>query len=176
MFNLMNTLVSMARKKSEAVESSLISLSKLMRYMRYDNDDSQISLEKEIEYLKNYIDLQLLHFGDNLCLNLFLSGNFAGFKIEPMLLIPFVENAFRHGMRAIKDPIIDVSIGMDSHKRLFHMVVMNNIGEKVNISDKDSGFGLNNVQRRLELLYPDTHLITVTQNEDLFTVCLEIDL
>jgi two-component system LytT family sensor kinase len=176
MFNLMNTLVSMAREKSELIESSLRDLSQLMRYMLYDSDGSQISLEKEIEYLKNYINLQLLRFGDNLNLNLFLSGNFEGYKIEPMLLIPFVENAFKHGVRTIKDPLIDVSIDMDGNKRLLHMVVMNNITEKVNVFDKGLGIGLNNVQRRLELLYPEKYLITVSQKEDLFTVHLEISL
>ncbi|MDB4900992.1 MAG: Histidine kinase [Mucilaginibacter sp.] len=176
MFNLMNTLVSMARKKSELIESSLINLSQLIRYMLYDSDGSQISLEKEMEYLKNYINLQLLRFGDDLSFNLFLSGNFEGYKIEPMLLIPFVENAFKHGVRTIKDPLIDVSIDMDGNKRLLHMVVMNNIAEKVNIYDKGLGTGLNNVQRRLELLYPEKHLITVSQKEDMFTIHLEISL
>jgi hypothetical protein len=176
MFNIMNTLVSMARKKSELMEPSLISLSQLMRYMLYDSDDGQVNLEKEIEYLKNYINLQLLRFGDDLRLNLFLSGNFEGFKIEPMLLIPFVENAFKHGIGIIKNPIIDVSIDIDNNKRLLQMVVMNTIGEKVNINNTGSGIGLNNVQRRLELLYPEKHSICVTQKDDLFTVNLEISL
>jgi two-component system LytT family sensor kinase len=176
MFNIMNTLVSMARKKPELMESSLISLSQLMRYMLYDSDGSQISLEKEIEYLKNYINLQLLRFGDDVHFNLFLSGNFEGFKIEPMLLIPFVENAFKHGIGTIKNPLIDVSIDIDGNKRLFNMVVMNNIVEKISINDKGSGIGLNNVQRRLELLYPDKHTITINQKEHLFTVNLEISL
>jgi len=176
MFNLMNTLVSMARKKSELMEPSLISLSQMMRYMLYDSNGAQISLDKEIEYLKNYINLQLLRFGDDIRFNLFLSGNFEGYKMEPMLLIPFVENAFKHGVGTIKEPLIDVSVDMDDKKHVLRMMVMNSINEKMDISDKGSGIGLSNVYRRLELLYPDKHSITVTQKVELFIVNLEISL
>jgi|SRR6185437_7989798 len=176
MFNLMNTLVSMARKKSELMEPSLISLSQMMRYMLYDSDGAQISLDKEIEYLKNYVNLQLLRFGDDIRFNLFLSGNFEGYKMEPMLLIPFVENAFKHGVGTIKEPLIDVSVDMDDKKHVLRMMVMNSINEKMDISDKGSGIGLSNVYRRLELLYPDKHSITVTQKAELFIVNLEISL
>jgi two-component system LytT family sensor kinase len=176
MFNTMNTLVSMARKKSELMETSLISLSQLMRYMLYDSEGSRISLDKEIEYLKNYIDLQLLRFGDALRFNLFLSGRFEGYKIEPMLLMPFVENAFKHGIGNLTDPIIDVAITMDAHKQTLHMMIMNNVNNSARKSDKGSGIGLTNVCRRLELLYPQNHEFSIQQKEDVFIVILEIKL
>ena len=176
MFNLMNTLVSMARKKSELMEPSLISLSQLMRYMLYDSDGDRISLDKEIEYLKNYINLQLLRFGDSLRLNLFLSGSFEGYRIEPMLLIPFVENAFKHGTAMIDEPIIDVAINVDEDKRTLHLMVMNNISKGETVKDKNSGIGLTNVRRRLELLYPENHHISIEQRDNAFVVNLEINL
>jgi hypothetical protein len=176
MFNLMNTLVSMARKKSELMEPSLISLSQLMRYMLYDSDGDRIGLDKEIEYLKNYINLQLLRFGDSLRLNLFLSASFEGYDIEPMLLIPFVENAFKHGIAMIEDPIIDVAIEIDENKRTLKLMVMNNIGKEETVKDSNSGIGLTNVRRRLELLYPENHHISIERRDSTFIVNLEIKL
>jgi LytS/YehU family sensor histidine kinase len=175
MFNLMNTVVSMTRKKLELTEPILTNLSQLMRYMLHHSDSSQINLEKEIEYLESYINLKLLQFGEDIHLNLFLSGSFEGYKIESMLLIPFIENAFKHGIGSGKYPIIDVSIDLDSNKHLLHMVVMNNINEKINFNES-SGTELNNVQRRLELIYPEKHLINISQKEDMFTIHLEISL
>ncbi|HEY4325716.1 MAG TPA: histidine kinase [Mucilaginibacter sp.] len=176
MFNLMNTLVLMARKKSELLEPSLITLSQLMRYMLYDSGGGQISLEKEIRYLKNYINLQLLRFGDNLRFNLFLSGDFEGFQIEPMLLIPFVENAFKHGTLMIQEPIIDVAIKLDNKKRNLILMVMNSTNQNNQTSEKHSGIGLANVKRRLELLYPDKYQIQIEQKDDEFRINLEISL
>jgi LytS/YehU family sensor histidine kinase len=176
MFNLMNTLVSMARKKSELMEPSLISLSQLMRYMLYDSDGDRISLDKEIEYLKNYINLQLLRFGDSLRLNLFLSGGFEGYHIEPMLLIPFVENAFKHGTAMTEDPIMDVAINVDEETRTLKLMVVNNISKRETVKDKNSGIGLTNVRRRLELLYPENHHISIEQRDSTFIVNLEINL
>lgn len=176
MFNTMNTLVSMARKKSEQMETSLISLSQLMRYMLYDSEGSLISVEKEVNYLKNYINLQLLRFSNDLRFNLFLSGSFEGYKIEPMLLIPFVENAFKHGIGNIKDPLIDVILSMDTEKNIFSLMVMNNVSNRSKKNDKESGIGLANVTRRLELLYPDKHSLNLQQREDIFIVNLEINL
>lgn len=175
MFNLMNTLVLMARKKSELMEPSLITLSQLIRYMLYESGGGQISLYKEIDYLKNYIDLQLLRFGDNLRFNLFLSGDFEEFQIEPMLLIPFIENAFKHGI-SVKEPIIDVFIKLDNVERNLILMVMNSINENLQTPEKHAGIGLNNVKRRLELLYPDQHQLQIEKIANEFRVNLEISL
>jgi len=174
LFNLMNTLVSMARKKSELLEPSLVSLSQMLRYMLYDIEDKQINLEKELEYLNSYTNLQLLRFGDRIRFNLFVSGDFEGFKIEPMLLIPFLENAFKHGTEQLAEPIIDVVIKMDSNKRLLYLLVLNSIGIAGQQAESPSGIGLNNISRRLELLYPEKHHLTINRKDEQFTVTLEI--
>src|SRR6201996_7274687 len=162
MFNLMNTLVSMARKKSELMEPSLISLSQLMRYMLYDSSGDKLSLPNEIEYLKNYINLQLLRFGDSVRFNLFISGDPENYKIEPMLLIPFVENAFKHGT-SVDDPMIEVSIINNNELNSHRMMVSNNSGGEGKNKEAGSGIGLANVKRRLELLYPASHHIDIEQ-------------
>jgi two-component system LytT family sensor kinase len=177
MFNLLNTLVAMARKKSELLEPSLIRLSQLMRYMLYDNDAAQISLANEVEYLKNYINLQLLRFADDIKINLYLSGAFERYTIAPMLLIPFVENAFKHGIGTLEEPIIDVLLSIPEDKDELHMMVVNGIAPMgISAQEASSGIGLVNVRRRLELLYPSRHSLTVEQTKDTFTVKLQIDL
>ena len=175
MFNLMNTLVSMARKKSELMEPSLISLSQLMRYMLYDSNGDKLSLPNEIEYLKNYINLQLLRFGDTVRFNLFISGDPKNYKIEPMLLIPFVENAFKHGT-SVDDPMIEVAIIVDNDVNSLNLMVSNNIGSEVKNKGEGSGIGLANVKRRLELLYPGNHSIVIDETAELYTVNLELNL
>jgi two-component system LytT family sensor kinase len=176
MFNLMNTLVSMARQKSELMEPSLISLSQLMRYMLYDSGSQKIGLSAEIEYLKNYINLQLLRFGDAVRFNLFLSGDPEGYAIEPMLLIPFVENAFKHGTANVDDPGIEVMIAIDNRFDRLELKVMNNVTRQKRPSRADSGIGLANVRRRLTLMYPGKHTICVRETDDFYTVNLTINL
>jgi len=178
MFNVLNTLVYMSRKKPELIEPSLISLSQLMRYMLYDSDEGKITLAEEAEYLKNYINLQLLRFGDDIQVNLYLSGVTDEYTIEPMLLIPFVENAFKHGVGMLQDPIIDVSITVEANK--LYMEVMNGIAPVrtwPSTSDKrDSGIGLANVRRRLELIYPENHVLKIEETEHTYVAKLQINL
>ena len=176
MFNLMNTLVSMARQKSELMEPSLISLSQLMRYMLYDSGSQKIGLSAEIEYLKNYINLQLLRFGDTVRFNLFLSGDPQGYAIEPMLLIPFVENAFKHGTANVDDPAIEVIVVVDNSLGRLELKAMNNVSRQKKRSNSDSGIGLANVRRRLTLMYPGKYTISVQETDEFYTVNLVINL
>lgn len=177
MFNLLNTLVSMARKKSELLETSLIRLSQLMRYMLYDNNAPQISLASEVDYLKNYINLQLLRFGDDVKINLYISGNFERYTIAPMLLIPFVENAFKHGIGMLQDPIIDIMMSIPDDKSVLNLMVMNGIAASgISPQEASSGIGLANVRRRLALLYPNHHSLKITETLDTYKVNLQIEL
>jgi LytS/YehU family sensor histidine kinase len=108
MFNLLNSMVSLARKKSDLLEPMLIKMSEILRYMLYEKDDSKIPIEKEHAYLNNYIDLQILRFGKKVKVNFESNLENTSLLIEPMLLIPFVENAFKHGTGMIKEPTIDI--------------------------------------------------------------------
>lgn len=175
MFNTLNTLVAMARKKSDDLETSLISLSQLMRYMLYDHGQS-ILLATEIDYLKNYIKLQMLRFKDDVKVNLHLKGNFEQYVIAPMLLIPFIENAFKHGIGNIDQPTISISIKLDETRQQLTLVVLNQIAKTIIHTEKSSGIGLNNVKRRLQLLYPQHHLFKTIQKDDTFMAMLEINL
>lgn len=176
MFNVLNSMVSLARKKSDMLEPALVNMSSLMRYMLYENNGNSVNLGTEIEYLKNYIDLQLLRYGDSLKLNLYINGRFDEYRIEPMLLIPFVENAFKHGISMIEEPIIDISIHMDEGSSNLKFIVMNTISALGSPDENGTGIGLSNVKRRLILLYPDTHKLQIEKTEGVFKVIVNIKL
>lgn len=172
-FNVLNSIVSLSRRKPERVEPVVVKLSELMRYMLYESDDAKISIDHEAEYLKAYIELQHLRFGDDISINFNIKNLDTTLSIEPMLLIPFVENAFKHGAGMIMNPTIDIDL-QTTHKRLI-FEIKNKVNRQSNgIKDSSSGIGLNNVKRRLELLYPDNHKLTIKDGIDFYVVHLEI--
>jgi len=175
MFNVLNNLVALARKKSDSIEPAIINLSQIMRYMLYESDDNQVPLSKEIEYLNNYIDLQLLRFGDAVSVKMTITGDDADlFNIEPMLLIPFVENAFKHGTGMVEEPIILISLEISKTEPMIRFRVINSVGP-VNVSkDNSSGIGLANVKRRLAILYPERHKLMINEHNGVFTSDLTI--
>lgn len=175
MFNLLNSLVSLARKKSDMVEPVLIKMSELLRYMLYESDDSLVTLDKELKYLQSYIDLQKLRFGGYVQIN-FESYNVTSSKtIEPMLLIPFIENSFKHGVSLVKSPTIDILMQIEENKLIFEVENKFN-SDFVETKDGNSGIGLHNVRRRLELLYPNNHELIISQENGLYSVRLELTL
>ncbi|MGZ8559194.1 MAG: sensor histidine kinase, partial [Chitinophagaceae bacterium] len=156
MFNVLNNMVALARKKSDLLEPSLLKFSSLMRYMLYEADEDKVALEKEIEYLHNYIDLQQQRFGKNVLIKVDLQPANENHEIEPMLLIPFVENAFKHGTGMIENAQIAIQLKLESDELIF--TVQNKYDpSSVEIKDKTSGIGLANVKRRLNLLYGKKH-------------------
>jgi two-component system, LytTR family, sensor kinase len=173
MFNVLNSIVSLARKKSELVEPVTLKLSELMRYMLYESDDRKVSLEREIEYLKSYIDLQRLRFGDSIQITLITPSEVFGQSIEPMLLIPFVENAFKHGTGLVADPVI--TIEMATTQNTFSFMVINKIAPFFEKKDNNSGIGLSNVKRRLSLLYPQNHTLKIEEKDGMFKTLLRIN-
>lgn len=157
LFNTLNNLVSLARKKSNLLEPSLLKLSGLLQYMLYESDDEKISIQKEAEYLSNYVELQRLRFGDDVKI-IFIAEIPPGCSLEvvPMVLIPFVENAFKHGVVLIQDPEIKICLVVTGD--LLNFSVTNKFNPEQEEKDKSSGIGLNNVKRRLDLLYPESQL------------------
>lgn len=175
MFNVLNGMVALARKKSDLLEPSLIKLSSILRYMLYENDEEKVSLEKELEYLQSYIDLQKQRFGKSICVNTSIETIDDNYYIEPMLLIPFVENAFKHGTGIVRDAQIDILLSATNG--LLHFCVKNRYEESsVEIKDKTSGIGLNNVYRRLNLLYKNRYTLSVKPEDGCFTVSLQLNL
>jgi two-component system, LytTR family, sensor kinase len=175
MFNVLNNMVALARKQSDLLEPSLIKLSSLMRYMLYETDEEKVSLEKETDYLQSYIDLQQQRFSKKVLINVTMHPADKLYDIEPMLLIPFVENAFKHGTGMIEQPQIDIVLKAENN--IVNFTVSNKYDPaSVEIKDKASGIGLTNVQRRLNLLYPKHHNLNITRKDGMFVVSLQINL
>lgn len=175
MFNVLNNMVALARKKSDDLEPSLIKLSSLLRYMLYETDESKVLLEKEIGYLRSYIDLQQQRFGKKVKINATFQEIDNGYTIEPMLLIPFVENAFKHGTGLISDAEIDINLTV-TNGRLKFSVKNRYIDQPGEVKDKVSGIGLTNVRRRLNLLYTRDHSLQIEKRDGWFIILLHLNL
>jgi sensor histidine kinase YesM len=175
-FNILNSIVYLIRTKADKkAEDVTIRLSSLMRYMLYDSDQSMVPLDREVDYVQNYIDLQRMRFEDDVQIEFEVKGTMDGSMIEPMLLIPFVENAFKHGVGFVRDPYIKVQLIY--HQGSLDFQVENKMGKLVqDQKEESSGIGLKNVTRRLELLYPGKHQIKVNQDDTLFKVQLHMGL
>ncbi len=174
-FNVLTNLVSLARKGSKEMEPSLIILADLMRYMLYESDEEKVPVFSEIEYLQNYIGLQKLRFGDDIRIDFQCNTDDETLqrKIEPMLLIPFVENAFKHSSGA-HEPFIFVSIHAASGVLTFE--VKNKFVVLDESKDRDSGIGLENVQTRLKLLYENKYQLHIADTENIFSVFFKLPL
>ncbi|PSL44362.1 histidine kinase [Chitinophaga niastensis] len=177
LFNVLTNLVSLARKKSDQLEPALIRLSELMRYMLYDTQGKKVMLTKEIAYLNSYIELQKLRFGSDVQIenNMQLEDTDSHYTIEPMLLIPFVENAFKHGMGNIQQPKINIQLAVANDILTFE--VWNQFDNDPDSSkDENSGIGLSNVRSRLDLLYKGRHKLIISDQNNLFHITLTLEL
>jgi two-component system LytT family sensor kinase len=175
-FNILNSIVYLIRTKaSEQAEDVTMRLSSLMRYMLYDSDQTMVPLTNELAYLENYIDLQKMRFDGNVDFDFQVKGKADGHMIEPMLLIPFVENAVKHGVGLVDKPFIQVILETTEHG--LHFLVKNKKGKEEQVfKDPSSGIGLKNVRRRLELLYPKKHALTILEDDVIFSVDLQLTL
>lgn len=175
MFNVLNNMLAMARLKSEQLEPTIIKLSSLMRYILYETDEETVSLKKETEYLQSYIDLQRQRIGNKVQLKVRMEIGQEEYCIPPMLLIPFIENAFKHGLSAITDPVIEVELHT-SGSMLYFRVANKFTKNPDEIKDKTSGIGLQNVKRRLNLLYGNRYSLLINDIDNWFTVSLQLNL
>jgi len=174
-FNILNNVTALIRMKSEQAEPTIIQLSSLLQYMLYDTREEKVLLTTEVSYLKTYIELQKQRFGDRIKIDLDiqLENNWA--EIEPMLLIPFVENAFKHGTGYLAHPAIDIHL-VTQNGRLTFNISNGYDPASTEIKDRVSGIGLSNVQRRIELLYQDKSSFFIHRDQGTFTVHLELAL
>ncbi|MFY9159211.1 sensor histidine kinase [Aquirufa ecclesiirivi] len=173
MFNVLNSIVSLSRRKPEMVESVVVKLSELMRYMIYETTDAKVAISKEMVYLENYIELQKIRFGNDIEITFNHKLADTPNSIEPMLLIPFVENAFKHGVGMVLNPFIEITL-LDDREKLYFGVRNKVSSQKSEKKDDSSGIGLTNVKRRLELLYPNEHQLKITEEGEFYQIELEI--
>lgn len=174
-FNILNNLVALERMKSPELGPTILKLSALMQYMLYETDEDRVPLTKEVDYLQSYIDLQRQRFGSKVPVTVAMEATDGFAEIEPMLLIPFVENAFKHGVGMIENPAIAIHLHVNDGV-LFFSVANRFNPDSVEIRDKGSGIGVGNVSRRLNLLYRDQHVLQIKKEDGWFTVSLQLNL
>ena len=176
-FNALNNIYAITqRNKDQEAGKALVKLSELMRYVIYDSNVNEISLTRELEHVDNYLEVGRLKFSkdDKLDISLRKQGNFREYKIAPLLLIPFVENAFKHGISSKGKGYIHIDVRIKSGELNFR--IENPILGKGESLKKHPGIGLENVKKRLHLLYPGRHSLKISDSEDKFMVELLINL
>jgi sensor histidine kinase YesM len=175
LFNTLNNIYATAIDISPRTADMVDRLSEMMRYTMKETQNDFVPLEEEINYLNNFIELQKLRLERTIKFNYTIDGEFSGLQIAPMLLIPFVENAFKHGVNSEQDSNIRIDIKADESE--LHFLVAN---KKVNIksgtNENTGGLGIENTKHRLVLIYPSKHLLTIKENENDFIVSLHINL
>lgn len=169
LFNTLNTIYGLALKKDEYTPVLILKLSELLDYILYQVDKPVVPLTEELNHLQNYIELEQVRFQDSLNINVnFQHTN--SIKIPPMLLIPFVENSFKHGKQV--NGILNVEINTWVVNQWFIFTIKNSS----NRQNRSKGIGLENIKKRLKLLYPDRHELLISDNDFEFIVVLKLNL
>ena len=172
LFNTINDIYALVYQKSDAAPGALLKLSELLRYVLHEARHDRVLLAKEINYLNGLIDLQRIGSKGSLCLDYQTHGQLNGQDIAPMLLVSFVENAFKHGVANEPDNPIQLRVDLTATTLDFRLYNAKNGQQK----DHTGGIGLANVRRRLALLYPHRHTLRVIDNPDDYCVSLHLDL
>lgn len=178
LFNVLNMAFSSATRSGDEKTANIIEkLASLMRYMLYESNTEKVDLEKEINYIRDYINLQKMRFSSEIQVKVVFetSGNYDRSVIAPLILIPFVENAFKYGIKFDRQSEIRLTLNVNDHILTFKAVNSRFSGHD-QVSATDSGIGLENVKKRLSLIYPGKYQLDISDQDQLFSVDLEIKL
>lgn len=173
LFNTLNNIDSLIYADQDKASTAIIRLSDIMRYMLYNSEQKFVQLSKEIEYIRNVIKLQELRMKGMNVIQLDIDGDPRNYKVAPLLFIPFIENAIKHRDKSKEDQGIQIGITIQGQQLQFTAI---NKVDKNQQKDETGGIGLQNVKRRLKLLYPDKHSLKINETSDTFEVELIIPL
>ena len=175
LFNSLNSVYFLIEKSNTEARGALHKFSAMLRYQLYEMNGDKIAIEKEMEYLKDYVDLQKLRKDENYVVEFNCSPDVKGFSVEPLLLIPFVENAFKH-ISHHRDQLNFIKLELGMNNGSFHFFVENSKDAIEKTTEKHAGIGLANVKRRLELLYAGKHKLEIKNSYDRFSVSLQLQI
>jgi two-component system LytT family sensor kinase len=176
-FNTLNNIYALTLVNVDTSRKAIHQLSRMMRYVLYDTQNSTTQLSQEIAFIKDYISLMQLRLTEAVKIDFTSPASFKDITLAPMIFLPFVENAFKHGVSAVKSSFINISI--EQNGNLLELKVINTINkEQTNNLEESSGIGLNNTRRRLDLLYPGKYTLLINENttDDIYSVHLTLDL
>ncbi|RDY58058.1 sensor histidine kinase [Flagellimonas nanhaiensis] len=177
LFNTLNSIYSLSLEQSSKTPDAVLGLSKFLDYMLYECNDRLITVEKEWEQLMNLVALERLRYGDQLSITTNIEDDNKESHIPPLILLPFVENAFKHGAdNLITDSWINIDLKLENQQLQFMVENSKASSESTEGLDSDKNIGLKNVRRRLDLFFPEKHQLKILEEEDSFLVKLEIDL
>jgi len=175
LFNTLNNLYSLILKKSDNAKDVVLKLSDLMSYMLHDAKAKLVVLSKEINYINNYIALEKIRFGNRFEISFNTFGNINKYQIPPLLILPFIENSFKHGVSGeIDGAWITIEISVEDED--FTLKIENSISDRTGTKSKNltnSGIGLNNAKRRLNLLYKENYELKIIES-DTYLVILKL--
>ncbi len=179
-FNTLNNLYSLTLDKSDLAPETVLKLSELMSYVIYDGKQRKVHLSKEVSYIKNYLDLERLRYGNGLNANLRINGQVSDHKVPPLLLLPFIENSFKHGSgNGKKEVNIDIQLEISNQQVTF--IVQNQKYEGLKAPAPNpyqhvgyNGVGIENTKRRLRLIYGHNYQLNIKDEPELYTVTLKI--
>ncbi|MEO1516465.1 MAG: histidine kinase [Bacteroidota bacterium] len=177
LFNTLNNLYALTLKKSDKAPEIVIKLSEMMRYMLYECNEKRVLLSKEVNYLRNYLDLERLRQNKNFRIEFKVEGQIAEQKIAPLLFIPFLENSFKHGLNnQISEGFVEISLKVE--QKNIHLLIENSKPAVLPLQThrRSGGIGLVNVKRRLNLLYPNHHELNIRENPNTYAVDLKVNL
>ena len=174
-FNTLNTLYGLTLNNSKKAPELVLKLAELMRYMLYKTTADKLSLKEEINYLENYIELEKMRFGQRFDIQFLKKGNIDGAMLPPMLLLPFVENAFKHSLDEEENSAF-IAIEIDVSETDLTFKIENSIAPLTNKLEDVGGIGLENVKKRLALLFPATHHLKILKENEMYLVRLQIPL
>lgn len=175
LFNALNNIYFLIKKDPDTAAEALAGFSNLLRFQLYEANNSTVSLQQEIDYLQQFAEIAQLRKGENFKVNWELPKNIADIKIAPLLLMPLVENAFKHGPN--KNGQIDVSLTIEKNKLQFRIVNSKELDKSQGVEGfEEGGIGLANIQKRLQLLYPQRHELAIENLDKQFMVNLIVDL
>jgi LytS/YehU family sensor histidine kinase len=173
LFNTLNNIYSFSLENSKKTPGMILKLSSLLSYMLYECKADLVSLEKELEVMKNYIDLEKERYGDNIEISLNVEGDIQNKQIAPLLLLPFLENAFKHGTsEQLEKPWLSMDVIVKD--QMLKCKIVNSKNEFVPLSEK--GIGIDNIKKRLQFLYPGKHELKINDEGDFFVVSLLVEL
>jgi two-component system, LytTR family, sensor kinase len=177
LFNTLNSLYALTLKKSDQAPEIVVKLSDMMRYMLYECNERRVSLEKEVNYIQNYLDLEALRQSNLVDIDFKIKGEVKNQKIAPLVFIPFLENAFKHGVNhQLADAYVYVNLEIKDHQLDFYIENSKNERQQSILPKPAGGIGLINVRRRLELIYPGSHSIDIEDQPQAYKVHLSLNL
>jgi len=174
LFNTLNSLYALTLQKSNDAPNAVLKLSSIMRYVVTESSQDFVALDKEINYIKDYIELQKLRLDSNATLTFEVKGNTTGRAIAPLILIPFIENAFKYGINPDENSSIEIKIDIENQTlqmKVKNTIVASEIDEELKTQE-----GLKNTQKRLDLIYTGKYDLEVHENENVYDVNLKIEL